>query len=100
LRAVAHLGMSGDGWTESKKANLDKIVRAKEAAEKVRTEKESNTSGAKAAVFSICYGTLGNTNFNPLQWLSRGIPVCSGDSQQAVLNGRLAWYGATSEVVT
>jgi hypothetical protein len=24
LRAVAHLGMSGGGWTESKKTNLDK----------------------------------------------------------------------------
>jgi hypothetical protein len=24
LRAVAHLGMGGGGWTESKRANLDK----------------------------------------------------------------------------
>jgi len=47
LRAVAHLGMSGDGWTESKKRIWTRFVRAKEAAGKVRTEKESNTSGAK-----------------------------------------------------
>jgi hypothetical protein len=26
LRAVAHLGVGGGGWTESKKANLDKSV--------------------------------------------------------------------------
>jgi hypothetical protein len=72
----------------------------KRLREKSALRRKAIPQGLKAVVFSICYGTLGNTNFNPLQWLSRGIPVCSGDSQQAVLNGRLAWYGATSEVVT
>ena len=100
LRAVAHLGMSGDGWTESKKRIWTRLSGLKRLRKNSALRRKAIPQGLRVVVFSICYGTLGNTNFNPLQRLSRGIALCGSDSQKAMLNGRLAWYGATSEVVT